>query len=120
MSKWKKGWKVVYIAPHKRRYSCTYGCRTQVVEYPVNKVAERPIGAGPLAVFATRNAARIFVSTDLSDRKARKVVKIVKCLYIESSYYALWENRYPVVACSVYIEHLPPRTILAEKVKCLE
>lgn len=125
-SKWKKGWKVIRLlrdpasiyylrvkgrirrATYSNRISVTYNERAKPVCYKKGKIVGRPRNCGPLAVFKTRKQARMFVKHICPG-------KIVKCLYIESKHKTLWEN-----GNEAHWYNLPPGTVFAEKVKCLE
>jgi hypothetical protein len=107
MPKWEKGWKVIT----KRRFSGFIG---DLVHYPKGKVVGRPKKSGPLCVFSIRKSARNFCK-DLKHCYDTDAM-VVRCLYIESKYSSVWyRNSTPI---SYY--RLPPTTVLAEKVKCLE
>ena len=110
--KWKKGWKVIRIDHQQNRVSCV--TNGSVVKYLKNKITNRPVTCGPLAVFKTRQAARDFVAKWFWSRK------IVKCLYTESKDVSLWCPRASWVGGTKNRHDLPKGTLLAEKVKCLE
>jgi hypothetical protein len=107
MPKWEKGWKVIT----KRRFS---GFMCGFVRYPKGKVVGRPKKCGPLCVFSNRKSARDF-SKELK-RHHDIDAMVVRCLYIESKHSFIWRNSI------IYLPYysLPARTVLAEKVKCLE
>lgn len=116
---WKKGWKVI----NKDRLSCTAPYRKHPVKYLKNKETSRPTAEkgrayGPLAVFKTREDARMFKKRVLNITSENKQWKIVKCKYVESKIPFLFEYFYHWNRRSSW--DLPEGTAFADKVKCLE
>ena len=101
---WKKGWKV--IRKYSRKSCSNISSR---VVYHKNKITKRPEKCGPLAVFKTREKARVFIKNPSIQVRC----KIVKCLYTKSIDRCLWNAHSKIC-------HLPTGNVLADEVKCLE
>jgi len=105
MAKWKEGWKVLRVSNRASIIS------NKAVKYLKNRVAKRPKNCGPLALFDTKSSAKIAFGWHLH----KEIAILVKCEYLPSRCKTIW-----VPTHRRELQGLPPGTILAEKIRCLE
>jgi len=113
-SKWKNGWKIITA---RGRRSCIRLLGSVI--YDKQKIVASKKGCGPLCVFSNKRKAYKFIkdychlnNVDISR------FELVKCSYMLSSPDSVWISN--SIWHRMHLSSLPPGTVLADKVKCLE